>query len=219
MPSIEKVSARVFCQLKSRGGNPVSVFYGAELDDHQRSVLSKTCEWESVFLSSKLHFYMPTGEQVSFCAHAAMGCAFVGFKTGQHANQVSFETAHCGNSIGSSYRAEVHDGDIVSMKLSTKWAESPIKNTPLLHRMLREFHGVKAASCHDIPTLLNSSIARPKTLVYVRNVDDVKVPPLHDSYRQACDAIDSTGVYFYSDRPDENGAWDCVRVLVFPSRV
>lgn len=214
MTSIKKVSARVFCQLTNRGGNPISVFYGTELENHQRLSLAKTCPWESVFLSSKLRFYMPTGEQVAFCAHAAMGGAFVGFKAGNHGSELTFDTADCGDSLGGSYRAAIHDGDVVSMHMKTKWTEGPVETSPLLHRMLREFHGAKAEPGHNIPTLLNSSIVRPKTLVHVRNVDDAQVPPLHESYRQACDAIGSTGLYLYSERASEPGAWDCVSFVV-----
>jgi predicted PhzF superfamily epimerase YddE/YHI9 len=212
MRSIQKVTSRVFCQLTGRGGNPVSVFYGADLDNNvQREALAKTCEWESVFMSSKLYFHMPTGEQVSFCAHAAMGGAFVRYKTGQYQDkQAAMVTADCGDQVGSIYKTIVHDDDIVSLHMETTWIEKRVPNIPLLHRMLREFHGVKVGPVGDLPTLVNSSVARPKTLVYVPNVDEAKVPPVHSSYRQACDAIESTGLYFFSDRSDELGAWECV---------
>jgi predicted PhzF superfamily epimerase YddE/YHI9 len=212
MASIQKVTARVFCQLSGRGGNPVSVFYGANLDsDIQREELAKSCQWESVFMSSKLFFHMPTGEQVSFCAHAAMGSAFVRYnKIGDYDETAPLVTADCGDQAGSAYDCIVHEGDIVSLIMKSTWIESTVPNSPLLHRMLREFHGVKAKDAGDLPTLVNSSIARPKTLVYVPNVNEVKVPPIHSSYRQACDAIDSTGLYFFSDRSDEVGAWECV---------
>jgi predicted PhzF superfamily epimerase YddE/YHI9 len=228
MATIQKVTARVFCQLPGRGGNPVSVFYGANLDsDIQREKLATSCEWESAFMSSsKLYFHMPTGEQVSFCAHAAMGSAFVRFKRGEGDKTTAIITADCGGQAGSAYDSIVHDeGDIVCLRMKAAWSEKKVPNTPLLHRMLREFHGVKAKDAGDLPTFVNSSVARPKTLVYVPNVGEVKVPAVHSSYRQACDAIDSTGLYFFSDRSDEVGAWECVsccdprldsiRILVF----
>lgn len=76
MNSIRKISARVFCQLHG-GGNPVSVFVGEAIEKSLQSKLASSCAWESVMVETvavpRLSFFLPTGEEVSFCAHAAIG--------------------------------------------------------------------------------------------------------------------------------------------------
>jgi predicted PhzF superfamily epimerase YddE/YHI9 len=113
--SVEKITARVFC-LGGEGGNPVTIFASQyPLPGSIQRSLAKTCQWESVILttnddvpsnnaddttsmasssiasssiasssiassSSKsalpsMAFFMPSGEEVSFCAHAAIGLA------------------------------------------------------------------------------------------------------------------------------------------------
>ena len=80
---VSRISARVFCHMEEGGGNPVTVFSSpSPLSDNTYEKLAKQCEWESVMVEYRkdpnkplLSFYMPSGEQVSFCAHAAMGAA------------------------------------------------------------------------------------------------------------------------------------------------
>ena len=98
---VERVSARVFCHnLDDDGGNPVTIFSSPHRLSHTtKQELAQSCEWESVIVHQNHHqnqqqqqrlplvqnnrvqqkpqlsFYMPSGEQVSFCAHAAMGAA------------------------------------------------------------------------------------------------------------------------------------------------
>lgn len=80
-----------------RGGNPVTIFhFPSENNTKQkqsipssklRSHLAKTCSWESVISYSsyrynegdnnRVWFYMPSGEEVSYCAHAAMAACSV----------------------------------------------------------------------------------------------------------------------------------------------
>ena len=94
--SVEKITARVFC-LGGDGGNPVTIFASQHtLPGSVQRSLAKTCQWESVILTTNddvsfnitagsssssssalpsMTFYMPSGEEVSFCAHAAIGLA------------------------------------------------------------------------------------------------------------------------------------------------
>ncbi|OEU23184.1 hypothetical protein FRACYDRAFT_233354 [Fragilariopsis cylindrus CCMP1102] len=93
--SVEKITARVFC-LGGEGGNPVTIFASQHtLPGSVQRSLAKTCQWESVILTTNddvssnntaaasssssalpsMTFYMPSGEEVSFCAHAAIGLA------------------------------------------------------------------------------------------------------------------------------------------------
>ena len=91
--SVEKITARVFC-LGGEGGNPVTIFASQHtLPGSVQRSLAKTCQWESVILTinddvssnntaaasssalPSMTFFMPSGEEVSFCAHAAIGLA------------------------------------------------------------------------------------------------------------------------------------------------
>ena len=76
--SVERMTARVFCHSTiPGGGNPVTVFLPQRpLQEATEISLARQCEWESVFLHQKeMSFYMPSGNQVRFCAHAALGGA------------------------------------------------------------------------------------------------------------------------------------------------
>ena len=219
LQTIEKITARVFCQMKG-GGNPVTVFAASQgLASATQQRLSQTCDWESVMVDRhrrQLAFYMPTGEQVSFCAHAAMGGAmqlvsgdddddaddrdtsvkfFVPAQTNNTNNDKKDDVA---------YEATLHDQDIVSLQMTSPWTETPITYPPTLRRVLRDCFGLEASDLSSsLPTMCNVSIARPKTVVRVRSLEalqQIKVPPVHnDSFRQACDALDaSTGIYLYT---------------------
>ena len=84
-------SARAFASpTKQGGGNPVSIFLPSfATSSDERTNLAKTVEWESIVIESNnsedklptFHFYMPSGEEVSFCGHAAIGaCSFLANK-------------------------------------------------------------------------------------------------------------------------------------------
>ena len=77
---ILQVSARAFVSPTAEGGgNPVTIFYpssSGEFTANIRSKLAQTCDWESVVVEpcqsdlsvSQFSFFMPSGEEVSFCA-------------------------------------------------------------------------------------------------------------------------------------------------------
>jgi hypothetical protein len=85
---ILQVSARAFVSpaaggggSSARGGNPVTIFSPSPatkllLTPEFRSRLAQTCTWESVVVEPcqedpavpQFSFYMPSGEEVSFCA-------------------------------------------------------------------------------------------------------------------------------------------------------
>ena len=69
-------SARAFVSSSrcEGGGNPVSVFLSsAPFTSDERIKLAQTCAWESIVVENPedeqptFHFYMPSGEEVSFC--------------------------------------------------------------------------------------------------------------------------------------------------------
>lgn len=227
---IHRLAARVFCQLEG-GGNPVTVFSkldGGDLSESSRESLAKSCEWESVMIggdksdddssssiSHRMFFYLPTGEEVSFCAHAALGGIFH-LATQQLEKRLSFSVP----AQKSTYQGILHEESIVSLDMEAPFEENKVELPSLLHRLLRECHGVKAGSLMKrvalggvpYPSFCNSSIARPKTLVCLNSVDSVNQiipPPLNnDNYRISCDALGSTGLYLYAPREIE-GEFEC----------
>jgi hypothetical protein len=78
----QKVFARVFISPRDeRGGNPVTIFHlSAPTTADERTKLALSCSWESIIIDDNysstdavrdilptFHFYMPSGEEVSFC--------------------------------------------------------------------------------------------------------------------------------------------------------
>lgn len=76
-------AARAFAFPKNKGvgGNPVTIFLpSTSTTSNERIKLAQTCSWESVVIENDdtdasnggcslptFHFYMPSGEEVSFC--------------------------------------------------------------------------------------------------------------------------------------------------------
>jgi hypothetical protein len=200
-------------------------------------------------------FYMPTGEQVSFCAHAAMGGALQ-LRVGRSQSQtppeqpLQFTAAILNDSddIDNNatatvpYTAIVHEHDIVSLEMEADFTETAVPHRPTLHRILRDCCGLASSDLRTtgsglsytstpVPTFCNSSIARPKTLVYVNSVEALhraKAPAASsttasadadaDAFRTSCDAVESTGLYLYAPVVDvdtdnhtkeRNDSWEC----------
>ena len=174
-----------------------------------------------------LHFYMPTGEQVNFCAHAAMG----GITQLPHdlekpftfssAMSISSQDDDGSDSTTTTTRprqstATIHNDNIVSLELRESWTACKIKQPPSLHRLLREACGVNASSlvvppsaAHAFPTFVNYSTARPKTLIYMNSLQalhQARAPTNAQVFQRACDSLDTTGLYLYTpvlDNDDE----------------
>lgn len=63
---------------------------------------------------------------------------------------------------------------------------------------------VLSENANDWPLFLNSSVARPKTLIPISSIQRLHAatPPRNaDKFRDMCDSIESTGVYLYSPVP------------------
>ena len=77
-------AARAFASPKNKegvGGNPVTIYLpSTSTTSNERIKLAQTCSWESVVIENNgtdasidgcslptFHFYMPSGEEVSFC--------------------------------------------------------------------------------------------------------------------------------------------------------
>jgi PhzF family phenazine biosynthesis protein len=239
---VERVTARVFCHPSAansaNGGNPVTVFLPHRpLMEKTYESLAKNCEWESVMVESsnnnhhQMAFYMPSGLQVSFCAHAALGGA----------------VAAASSSITSTTTTEVqafpftpkmlpdetHRVDILpsqseaclTMENATL-EDSPVSHAPSLQRLLRNHLGVSGSMLgknHRAlpPTFRNSSVIRSKTLVHLNDVEDlrdkIRIPrglstsTGRNTFADACGAIDeSTGIYLYSHLQDDSStsSWE-----------
>lgn len=216
---LNKVTARVFCTLKGgkRSGNPVTIFASSDgpIPTETQKRLAQQCTWESVMVNTADHmlaFYMPTGEQVNFCAHAAMGGVMQLKYTLEKPLQFSGAMQQRRQST-----ATVHDGDIVSLDLRETWQVNKIEHPPSLHRLMRETCGVEASSLIPpvvdlFPTFCNYSTARPKTLIYINSLEalhQARAPTNAAFFQRACDNLETTGLYLYSPRTDEPNAFEC----------
>jgi PhzF family phenazine biosynthesis protein len=217
---VERITARVFCHGPG-GGNPVTVFRSQEpLSESIQEKLAKQCAWESVMVATppeelpSMSFYMPSGQEVSFCAHAAIG----GARVVSTKEEFSFSTrmdrqVHVVNLPESSSDACLY--------MRAKFEEAKVSHPPALQRILRE-HIIGLSNNHLMrtargqPTFVNASIARPKTMVYVNDLKalrECKAPAprvgIRTSFETACAALDdSTGIYVYSSL-EEPGSWEC----------
>jgi len=232
---LERVTARVFCH-GAGGGNPVTVFSSqSPLSAATQEKLAQSCEWESVMVAPKSHspeisemaFYMPSGEEVSFCAHAALGGAVATSSNGT--NEVPFQSSMMpdeNDSIQVVQILEVENERICTarLRMAATFEEASVSHVPSLYRLLRGHLGITAehlaSQGRRYPSLVNASIARPKTLVHVNSLkalSQAKQPKLstdhpaqRNSFAAACDAVDhSTGIYLYANRTDEEAAWEC----------
>jgi predicted PhzF superfamily epimerase YddE/YHI9 len=205
---IEKITARVFCQQSGGGGNPVTMFAATSSLLRSTQVrLAQTCEWESVIVDTarqQLSFYMPNGDPVAFCAHAAMGGATVLSK--QQDVPITFSVAREDDKQQTG-TAIIHVDDIVSLEVQDHFSLQKVPHPPTLHRILRDAFGLQSLDLKEPwdtkqhPTFCNVTVfGRPKTLVYVNDIDKLQgihVPPVGPSFVAACDALASTGIYLY----------------------
>lgn len=229
---LERVSARVFCN-GSGGGNPVTVFSSQfPLSSSTQERLAKTCDWESVMVAptstaklSEMAFFMPSGEAVSFCAHAVLGGAFAASTPLTVGTDFIFRSAMMPDVEQGVQITKVENQKIgtACLNMAATYEEAPVSHKPSLYRLLRAHLGLGTEhfvnTGKQYPTFLNASIARPKTLVYVNSLDvlaqakqpKVAVDPKErNSFAAACDAIDkSTGIYLYAKKKGEENAWEC----------
>lgn len=173
-------------------------------------------------------FYMPTGEQVSFCAHAAMGAALQlapssSERKTQQSVSIPFSTqAHADDAADAStrYQAIAHEHDIVSLDMTdVVYTETALDHPPVLQRILRDCFGLESSDLtvnnNDpsaaVTTFRNCSVARPKTLVYVNSLQALhaaKPPTAAAAFATSCDAIASTGLYLYSSSSSNSSSTD-----------
>lgn len=109
---------------------------------------------------------------------------------------------------GARYDAKVNRNE-VELTMSTHHCETECESRScsmkdLLSEIGLEMGDVASKKCEsDIswPTFINSSVARPKTLIPIVSTERVHAatPPQNPKeFQKICDSIDSTGVYLYS---------------------
>mmetsp|Transcript_23465 Transcript_23465/g.49773 ORF Transcript_23465/g.49773 Transcript_23465/m.49773 type:complete len:365 (+) Transcript_23465:123-1217(+) len=253
------------------GGNPVTIFIPSDesymLTSDERSKLASICPWESVFIEpsaelekgqasdeiqSVFRFFMPSGEEVSFCGHAAIGaCAFL-------ANR-NIITSYQPNKIQESFLpTDLPSLDLVSSSsvVSFITADKSIFETKVngndaelvMHAQhvetdcfrdkkfrndtatMEDFLDVLGLSTEDIsslegsinwPTFINSSVARPKTLIPIKSLDrlhSATSPADPEKFCRLCESIDSTGIYIYAKIGDADARGEETKGLSFEAR-
>lgn len=217
--------------LEKEGGNPVTIFYPlhdsttalSRLTSSERTSLAKSCDWESIIIEphdSEIHtfrFFMPSGEEVSFCGHAAIGAsAFVANKQSliagnslsatvntmkvtvpfMTADNSRFDSIVCGNDVELIMNVQHEESDCNQLPDETTLDAimSEIGLDP--NDVLIDF---------EAPLYVNSSVARPKTLIPIKSVERLNAataPKDANKFCKLCDSIDSTGIYLYSQCKD-----------------
>ena len=204
MISLEKIDARVFC-LGTKGGNPVTIFASpTPLPGSIQQKLATTCDWESVVVVSAptptMSFFMPSGEEVSFCAHAAIGGAIAMRGTGKGGSRSSrdfqasmtgepftVDSAGIGDDEGNNNEKnqdenngpDDNDGSSSSSSKScclrmreVRFNEAPLSQAAMT--TLEKWSDRLDWSSTRSPlngTPRNASVARPKTLVELASVE------------------------------------------------
>ena len=237
MKRVVCASARAFVAspLRAGGGNPVSVFLpSGRTTTDERIRLAQSADWESIVIENassddgsppKFHFFMPSGEEVSFCGHAAIGaCSFLANKNsiisrGKTCSNFTFSPVATLNVTfltaeeGLTYDAKV-TGNQVELSMDTQHYEMEPQPCSLLEDILGEI----GLDMGDVPakyengdidwpvTLINSSVARPKTLIPIKTVERLHAataPRDPAKFKSLCDSIDSTGIYLFTKQQIE----------------
>ena len=120
------------------------------LSKSTQEILAKDCEWESVMVSkndssTEMSFHMPSGEEVSFCAHAALGGAYACFENVKES--LTFQASMTKESQTVQIEKEEQ---MATLYMRTQFEETPVSHSPLLQRLLREHLGITSKDL--IPT-------------------------------------------------------------------
>ena len=217
---LKKVTARVFVAPGGVGGNPLSIFLSkTPLAPAIQTRLAQECDWESVVVSHsseaapKLSFYMPSGEEVSFCAHAAMGAvhSFVRADETRSASKQSVDFSSAMTQV--EQNATVAADNTVGLHLRSTFEQEPV-DLSKLRDLLSMIQLDDSVVSNKWPSLSNSSVARPKTMLQIKSMDalqSAQPPSDAKAFRIACEKIGCTGLYLYSPIgvEDETTTYEC----------
>jgi len=219
---LKKITARVFSSPGGKGGNPVTVFMSkAPLSLSLQTRLAQECDWESVVVNSqntipKLSFFMPSGEEVSFCSHAAMGAVHSIVRQDETRAASKHSVTFDVSAKSPPQMATVDQDETVGLHMETTFSQSPIDDFHVINQLLDMLQLDDSVLSKKWPSLGNSCVAlsRPKTLLEITSLDALQSaqPPTDpDAWRISCDAISSTGVYLYAPigTGDETTTYEC----------
>lgn len=234
MGVLQKLNARVFGAAAGTGGNPVTIFMGSALSSSTlEQSLVKSCEWESVFVDTtnshnnntitspdnnaaipRLRFFAPSGAQLSFCAHAAMGAAYAihhqllprNDHPSSKTSTISFQTSSDDSDDVSYHRHTAHiyqDEDTVILDMDKiPYSESrlPMVNAESLVDQV----GLGMMHISRLPMTV-SLAGRAKTMIQVPlSVLQHKTrnPPIAKQFENNClMAQNSSGLYLFATHP------------------
>jgi predicted PhzF superfamily epimerase YddE/YHI9 len=177
----------------------------------------------------EMHFFLPSGEEVSFCAHAALGgCLPVIYADSLRVSISSSLSSwnYSAPMTGDTFQVDVSSlnqqkrSGTACLHMTTNFEETSLSPSAVetLRRTFQEHLSIPTTniSNESRSNFTNASVARPKTLVRLTSADAVHdVHPLSvnsgtgdksitTTFANACDAIDgSTGVYVYAPRPSD----------------
>ena len=218
-----KLSGRVFGVGGGvGGGNPVSIYLSPPRETIPSIVqqrLAQENQWESVVVEPNHHlsFFMPSGEEVSFCAHAAMGAAWALVddndknSSSSKNEEIQFQTKALPTQTARVDKA----AQTVWLQLESVYSDSPVHhdddddNDSAIKSILKQIR------VDPDPQWLirNASVARPKTLIRLESEEAVHAaqPPTDpDLFRESCDRIGSTGIYLYAPKAtNNNNSYEC----------
>jgi PhzF family phenazine biosynthesis protein len=175
-----------------------------------------------------LFFYMPSGEEVSYCAHAAMGASYAltkqpkwqkaalaavlesEYESESDLDHVNFVTAGGVENTALIQDTNVEIGmtnDLQEMELRGEQRNTTIAS--LLNQIGLNMNDVMPENDSSRGTtlplpFLNASVARYKTLVPIKSLGRLHMatnPREKDEFRMLCDSIGSTGLYLYKNVP------------------
>ena len=234
-----------------------------------RSHLAQTCKWESVFTYSgykvgqeedgnevedpnktknnnRIWFHMPSGEEVSFCAHAAMAACsvlqneFMKEKIDENVEESTNKIQFFSGLIEEENEEKNVTKDIlqqnvttvenviyksndqheelrlseVTLQMPSALSEEEVdyeKTLQLLHQVgLSKEDVMMEQSANIIPSFINSSVARNKTLIPLKSTSILNsaINPKDELlFRDLCDEIHSTGLYLYT--PLSSLSYEC----------
>jgi len=199
------------------------------LSSKTQQTLAQTCQWESVMVSPQsssnhndnsdnvgLSFFMPTGQEVSFCAHAAMAGAI---RVAQDLEQTTPLHCHMMQEENATMpTATIHEDDCVTLSIPrASFTKRPVEHTALLYRVLRSHCGLSASDVvvhvDEKPSFCHASVARPKTLVYVKDrstlLETCRAPTDAAAFTRALKSLGggTTGLYLYTVHDELDGTY------------
>lgn len=232
MLKFQKLSTRVFVRGNKHGGNPLTIFWGASdtaITPSIETSLAQSCAWESVLIHSsssppKLKFFVPSGKELSFCLHAAMGAAYALARQKPPTpktkiREILFDASSgdqesCSNTT---YKAVVEDDGTTWLKLGhVPYREESVElvNADALLNQL----SLDIIDVHSSTVPLNAGIfGRPKTMVRLDKLNALQekcsgTPDDARFFESNCiTANESTGVFLYTPTADDqnNVYYEC----------